>query len=264
MSQSVKFITAVLFSLVPLTLAATGTDRSMSSLQPDHLPPDHQSSYTVNAYGAHVGELHNHLETQNTQISYTSEITVTGLASMFVGKKAAEFSILSIALDQHSKYPLQKSYRLNRGKSHKKNQNMTFTRDQQGNFEINGQYRKKTYSLKSQSPLWSRHVIPLLMSSDLLLKNDTTGGTFKITDKGNINDYNYTLKKTETIKFNEKSFPVLKFMIQKPGSSRMSYVWLSKAHYYLPLKIEQYKKGELTGSMQIKNISFTHRAPAND
>ncbi len=242
-----------------LALTAADTDSNIN-----HLPPDHISRYSINAYGAHVGELHNHLETRSAQILYTSEITATGLASIFVGEKATESSTLTATPDQHSKYPLQKSYHLNRGKNHKKNQDMTFTRNQQGLYEVNGSYKKKTYSLKSPSPLWSRHAIPLLMSSDLLLKNDTTGGTFQITEKGNINNYTYALKKTETINFNDERFGVLKFMIQKQGSNRMSYVWLSKAHYYLPLKIEQYKKGELTGSMQIKNISFTHRAPEND
>jgi len=254
LKQSGKLLTAILLSLLSFSLFAAHPA----------LLPAHQSRYSVHAYGSHVGELHNRLEITEQQINYTSSITATGLASMFLGKKATESSVLNTTPGQHSKYPLQQSYNLYRGKKHKKNQHMTFSKVKAGGFQIDGKYKKKNYSLSTPIALWSRHVIPLLMSRDLQLDANTTHATLHITDKGNINTYTYTLEKSASIKFNGENFPVLKFMIQKQGSNRMSYVWLSKAHYYLPLKIEQYKKGELKGHMQLKNISFTHKATKND
>ena len=40
----------------------------------------------------------------------------------------------------------------------------------------------------------------------------------------------------------------------------MSYTWISKAHYYLPLKIEQYKDNELNVSMLMTEFRLTQDA----
>ncbi|VAW58012.1 hypothetical protein MNBD_GAMMA11-2458 [hydrothermal vent metagenome] len=255
MNTIIKILSSLLFSLLACNLFAATDFR---------LPPDHQSRYRVTAYGTHVGTLHNQLNTQKGEINYTSKATATGLASWIVGETVTETSILNWPNEQNTGIPQQKSYRFYRGKKYRKNQNMTFKQSDNATTLIEGRYKNRSYSLESQQLVWSRDLIPLLMSSDLQLNHHKTSGRFHITDKGNLNDYTYTLEKNEEISFNDKTFPTLKFMIKKQNSQRISYVWLSKAHYYLPLKIEQYKKGELKGSMQIKNITFTHKASKND
>ncbi|VAW67167.1 hypothetical protein MNBD_GAMMA09-3033 [hydrothermal vent metagenome] len=221
------------------------------------LPPDHQSTYSVTAYGAPVGKMHNRLLSQDDTIHYTSEASATGLATLLVSGSATETSVLTWPDRNSTTFPELQSYRFNYGKKQKKNQTIKFSRDEKGLYKIDGTYKNKTYSLTSEKKVWDRHMIPLLMSSDLQLDNDKSTGELYISDKGSLQTYTYTLKKTENIKFQGQNLAVLKFMITKLNSKRMSYVWLSKTHYYLPLKVEQYKSDELQGGMLLETIEFT-------
>ncbi len=220
------------------------------------LPPDSQSRYSITKYGIKLGEMQNTLSYQNGVINYTSIATATGMASLFIKEDPEEISILNWPENSELKRPRQQSYNYFQGKNHKKNQKISFNWSAEDKVNIEGTYKKKTYKLSSGKILWARQLLPVLMSSDLQLKPDTISDSFYITNKGNIDKYTYTLEATENLEFKNKNYPVLKFKISYKGSSRMTYAWLSKAHYYLPLKIEQYKKGALNVSMLMTDLEL--------
>lgn len=227
------------------------------------LPPDHQSTYSIEKYDSHVGDMHNVLKQTGNQVKYTSETNATGFASLFVKNDVNETSLLNWFEETSGKTLRQQSYQLFRGKKHKKNQNISFNwpvdvgTDDRKEIRINGNYKKRSYELLANQPVWGRHFLTLLMSNEFLSNKGKQTNTFHITDKGSSQKYTYTLEKAEKLFFSGKNYPVLKYRIIREGSSRMSYTWLSKEHYYLPLKIEQYKDHKLNVSMLMTEFRLT-------
>lgn len=220
------------------------------------LPKNHLSLYSIEKYGSHVGEMRNELRYHKGVIHYSSIAEAEGLAALFIKSSPEEVSILNWPENSVSTLPQQQSYRYIQEKGHKKNQQITFNNTQAGKTHITGSYKFKPYTLETEEIVWSRQLIPLLMSSDLQQNPAITHNSFYIIDKGTIQKYTYTLESTENIEFENKAQPVLKFKINKDGSQRMSYAWLSKAHLYLPLKVEQYKNGDLNIRMLLTHLNL--------
>jgi len=220
------------------------------------LPSNHQSTYRIEKYGSHVGDLKNTLLYQKDVISYSSVATAKGFAALFLKANPTETSILNWPEAIGLRLPEQHSYHYTQEKEHKKNQQILFDHSVNGKTLINGFYKFKPYNLETEHLVWSRQVIPLLMSNDLLQNPTITSNSFYITDKGTIRKYTYTLESVNDIEFENKQLQVLKFKITKEGGRRMSYVWLSKKHYYLPLKIEQYKDNDLSVRMLLTHFNL--------
>lgn len=228
------------------------------------LPPDYQSTYSIKKYDSHVGDMHNTLKQTGNQVKYTSNTNATGFASLFVKNDVNETSLLNWFESNNEKTLRQQTYQLFRGKKHKKNQNIFFNwpaeTDAIKEIRIDGNYKKRSYNILANQPIWGRHFLPLLMSNDLLSSEGIQTNTLHITDKGSLQKYTYTLEKTDKLFFSGKNYSVLKYRINREGSNRMSYTWLSKEHYYLPLKIEQYKDNKLNVSMSMTEFRLTQDA----
>jgi len=220
------------------------------------LPPNHKSRYKIQKYGSHVGDMEIKLNYNKGIINYSSIATAKGLASFLIKTKPKESSILNWPEDAHLRFPQQQSYHYFQDKKHKKNQQILFSHTQTNETLIEGSYKFKPYTLQTDKTVWARQLIPILMSSDLQLNPDITSNSFYITNKGQIQKYTYTRLSTEYIKFENKVLPVLKFKINREGNGRMSYAWLSSAHFYLPLKIEQYKNDELYLRMRMTHFKL--------
>ena len=256
-------ISAIVGSLLLLTTMSSALAGSLPSASQDKLttphffiPPNHKSQYYIEKLGTHVGDMHNELQFKDGVIHYSSLATAKGFASFFIRSTPKEISVLNWSDNTHSTMPLQQSYEYFQSKEHKKNQKILFNHSNTGEIQINGSYKHKSYKLKTDKVVWARQLLSLLMSSDLQLHSETTSNNFYITDKGRIEKYTYNLVATEDFEFKDKSLPVLKFKITKDNSRRMSYVWLSKNHYYLPLKIEQYKDGDLNIRMLMTHLNL--------
>ena len=219
------------------------------------LPANHHTTYTVNKYDTDVGEISNQLQHQDGTTTYTSKAIATGFAAFFVKEEINETSTLVWSQNTSQSSPHQSAYDLTHRKKHKKDQHITFKLTDKGSMDIDGSYKQQAYQLKSETTVWSRHLLPILMSNDLLQDNNRSSNTFQITDKGDIDSYTYTREKTEKLSIADKTYNSVKFTISAQGSNRTTHVWLAKSLDYLPVKIEQYKGSELNASMLLKNHS---------
>lgn len=219
------------------------------------LPPAHQSSYSVEKFHTHMGDMYNTLRFQDDIVKYASIAKATGVAAMFVKEDLKETSILSWPKDQGQAFPQQQSFSYIQSKGNKKNQHISFSwppnwdTHKNQSITIDGIYKHRAYRQNSRQVVWSRQMLPLLMSSDLQLNPDIKSNSIHIIDKGHIEKFTYTLEAKENMLFEGKNIAVVKYKIIKDGSSRSSYAWLSKNHYYLPLKLEQYKGDTLNMRM---------------
>lgn len=253
--QSISYLSKsfAFFSVILLLLASFKATAAADFV----LPPNHQSTYTIKKYGTKVGEIHNELKQSNGTATFTSKASASGFASFFSKDKITEVSTFNYPEDDIQGTLKQQSYRLQHSKKKKKNQDITFKHTSSGKLNIAGTYKHKNYQLKSEKAVWARQLLPLLMSQDLQLNNKTASNRFSITDKGSLQNYTYTLEKTENLRILGKVHAALKFKINREGSNRMSYVWLASTYHYLPLKIEQYKGDKLSASMFLKKFKTT-------
>jgi uncharacterized protein DUF3108 len=241
----------VTFALTLLTFASNPISATQFLL-----PPNHQSVYEIEKFNTVVGTMRNTLNHKGNKIYYSSVATASGVASLFVKTDPVENSILNWPDSNSQNSPQQLSYEYIQEKKHKKNQRIKFTYLEKGKTHIEGNYKHKPYSLETDKTVWARQFLPLLISNDLQQNSDIRSNNYYIIDKGHIEKYIYTLEADETLKFRGRVLPVLKFKINKQGSRRTSYAWLSKAHYYLPLKIEQFKDSELNIRMLLTQLKL--------
>jgi len=218
------------------------------------LPANHHSVYSVSKYGTEVGKIENHFEVRDGQIRYTSKATTTGVTAFFFKEVVTETSILNWPDNDTTTKPKQVSYKLKHKQKKRKNQNIIFDWNTDNSVKISSTYKNKSSTTQSRENVWSRQLIPILMSSDLQQNSSTSQNSFLIANKGHLKNYHYNLIGQESAIVNNKTLVCLKFKIKKQGSNRESFAWLSKEHNYMPVKIEQYKNKELDVSMILKKF----------
>ena len=178
------------------------------------------------------------------------------MAAFFLQEEVTEISKLYWPSDDTLETPQQTSYTLRHKKKKKKDQAISFAWSNAKHVEITSSYKNKSVVLTSDIDVWSVQLLPILMSSDLLRNNKDTDGSILVADKNRLRNYDFTLQGKKSVKFNGSMHECLKFKINKRNSNRFTYAWLSIDHYYLPLRMEQYKDNELSASMTLEEFKL--------
>lgn len=227
------------------------------------LPVEHTASYEIEKYGTHIGTMRNSLKLKDGQAYYESLTTAVGFAALLVDYDLQETSILTWLNEQPQEMLRQHSFRSYQGNKNKKNQTISFQWLAPDKALIKGQYKHKNYQLDASQSVWSRQMLPLLISSDLSKDQHLKKRHYVITDHGQLQHYQYEFIKKDSLEIDEDIYSALKFKLSKPDSDRVSYLWFSPDHYFLPIKIEQYKKNSLHLSMLLSNFSLTDNLSAH-
>ncbi len=251
-AHSVMFISPLKRTLL-LLLCLCVTGLSHAGTTPE-LPPLHQSVYNVKKYGTSLGEMTNEFRREQDELHYTSSAEAAGLAALFVSGIITEHSILK----QTENGALQQlSYTLDNPQKKRKNENISFNWPTSGEAQINATYRNKDETIRSEPDIYSRQLLPLLMSRDLLQNKQRKSNQFQIVEKAKLEHYSYQLLSEETLRYKDENLSALKFRIDKQNSDSYSHVWLAKATDYLPLKIDQYKGDDLQASLLLTDYTRT-------
>lgn len=218
------------------------------------LPPLHQSVYSVKKFGTTLGEMTNELGREQGQLQYRSSLEARGLASLFISDPITELSLLRQTENGNLQ---QLGYTLNNPQKKRKNESISFDWANADTVTIKASYRNKVETFHGEPVTFSRQLLPLLMSRDLLYNSAQKNNRFQIIEKGKLENYSYQRLNEETLRFNGEKLNALKFRIDKQNSDSYSYVWLAKATDYLPLKIDQYKGDDLQASLLLKHYTPT-------
>ena len=76
------------------------------------------------------------------------------------------------------------------------------------------------------------------------LRNNRQPTSYEITDRNSIRLYEFTPQGEETISVPAGEFQTIKYLRQRPGSSRATLIWFAPEADCLPVKIVQLKRGE--------------------
>ena len=86
------------------------------------------------------------------------------------------------------------------------------------------------------------------MTADIVtiqtLRNGAVPTSYEITDRNSVRIYEFTFQGEETVSVPAGDFHAVKYRRQRPGSSRATIIWYAPEVDYLPVKIQQLKRGK--------------------
>ncbi len=177
--------------------------------------------------------------------TYRTSTSGKGLAAL-VGSptETSVFGLIDDAI-------VPREYRLDDG-SDRRNRDSQFLFDWQS-YRAHGTYESETRDLKIKPGVLDRHAYLVELSRDAFA--GTIPESYDVVSGGAIKTYHITVEGDETITTKDAgSFKTLKLSQQREGSSRTTYYWLAKDLRYLPVRIEQYRKGKRKSRADLASV----------
>lgn len=230
------------------------------------LPSDFSAVYFLEKSGATIAKMTLTLRRTDKHIIYESHTRAKGMLALFSDEQVDEISQLQ--WNEKLEHAYLQNYQFTRKNKTKKNQQFSLQWNTQNNIDINGVYAGKTFALTGTDILWDRLSVQLALAADLKSNNKIQKKyRYNIIDKGKLTEYQFEYISDEVMRINNTQYNTLK--IKRPNSSgtRITYFWLAKELDFLPIKVDQYKKGELHLSMSLENFTpkklTTEKSTAN-
>lgn len=224
------------------------------------LPESFIAEYRLEKYNTTVAKMKLQLSRQNLQYVYKSVTQPYGLASMFSSDEVQETSTLYQKNNQHHLY--LSHYEFDRKKKTNKNQRMDLNWSQQDVANISGYYGNTKFNLEHQGPLWDRLSVQLALIDDIRRSIDIINGhvfSYNVIGKGKISEYRFSYEGKENILLNKYHYNTIKLKRKHDSGSKVTIMWLAKELDFVPVKIEQFKKGKLHMGMELSK--FTRLKP---
>jgi len=218
------------------------------------LPAAFEARYEVEKYGTVIAAMQLSLHHQDSHIVYQSKTRAKGLLALISNDKIDENSTIQQIGDTAKLI----DYQYNRKKRPQDNQDYQLKIANDGSTQISGQYNKHNIQLSSPDPVWDKQSVQLALMSDISRNTPfNTTYTYLIIDDGKIKQYQFEYIANANIRIGKKHYHALKVKRQHDKNNhRVSYFWLAPELDNLPIKIEQYKKGQLSLDMQLKDFKW--------
>lgn len=237
--------------LGPLALlAAAGAASSPSAPAADR--PElatYEARYEVEYKGRRVGESDFSLSFDGTLGRYVfeSRTNARGLARLFRPNPAVERSVFSVS-DGRIR-PIE--FHFEDG-----------SRKGEDNVDIDFDWSADTASVVSEDGVTELPLSPGVLDRASLqaalmrdLGRDRNPGPYVLIDDEELKTYRYSLDERRTIETGAGHFDAVAVRQERDGSSRVTLLWVAPELEYLPVRIEQYRDGELHMSMTLESYS---------
>ena len=170
----------------------------------------------------------------------------SALARLFVSRRAIERSVMEI--DSQGVRPLH--WTLDDGTAGKKD-------DGELRFDwiarrVSGEVETEPVDLPIEAGLQDRSSLQIAVSTALLRGREP--GTIPLVDDNRIKHYTYALKGPERRPTKLGTLDTLMYESSRPGSSRVSRLWLAPELDFLPVRAEQIRKGRTETVMELISL----------
>ncbi len=224
------------------------------SLQAVQLPDDFDAVYSIEKLGTSIAELKLSLRNKNNNISYESHTEARGVLALFSDERVDEISQLQ--WNEKLEHACLQNYQFIRKNKGKKNQQFSLSWDKQNNITVKGIYAGKAFNLNESAMIWDRLSVQLALAADLKSESKIQDKyIYNIIDKGKVAQYQFEYLKDEVMRVNDKQYNVIKIKRPHRSGTRTTYLWLARELDFLPVKIDQYRKGELHLSMTLNKFT---------
>ena len=213
-------------------------------------PPAFTASYKIEKYNSTVGIMHLSLQYKDDRIIYTSHTQPKGLLDLFSDDEVLEQSILKWNTEQQQLQLVD--YQYTRAEKPKDNQQFSITWNETHGATCSGISRNQPFTLQLDSPVWDRLSVQLALMADLTSDAEPkTDYHYTIIENAELSDYQFLFESKQTIKIGEQEYHTLKFKRPHDSGKRTTYLWLSVDSGFIPVRVEQHKKGKLHFSMEL-------------
>ncbi|MFW2372865.1 MAG: DUF3108 domain-containing protein [Gammaproteobacteria bacterium] len=224
------------------------------------LPENFLAEYRLEKYNTTVAEMSLQLTTHGQQYIYKSVTHPYGIASLFSSDEAHETSTLFQDHDRHK--PYLQGYEFSRKKNNKRNLRVDLDWSEQDMAMIKGNYGDTKIKLLHQGILWDRLSVQLALMDDIRRSIDIPTGhvfNYNVIDRDRISNYRFSYEGKQHIRLNKHQYNVAKLKRDHGSSDRVTILWLAEELDFVPVKVEQFKKGKLHLSMELSK--FTRQKP---
>lgn len=235
---------AALLTMTQPAVARDATDTSADALTPRGF----LITYEVR-FAAFRGELALEL-LQRDGDDYRIRATTAGrgIARMFMGKDTAEESNFSFTDGR----VISRSYKLDDGSKADKN-------DSEINFDwetgiAHSVYEQELAELPLSGEVYDRISADVVTIMDL--RNGNEPRTLYIAEKNDIREYTFEAHGRETIEFQGGELETVKYLRTRTGSSRNVMIWYAPELDYLPVQMEQFKRGKSQITFRTQSYSL--------
>ncbi len=225
----------------------------MSCAWPVHAakpPTPFTASYKVEKYNSTVAVMQLTLQQKDDQFIYTSKTQPKGLLDLFSNDKIVEQSTLRWDAE-HQRLQLL-GYQYTREERARDNQQFTVQWNNENSATCSGMARKQSFTLELASPAWDQLSVQLALMADLSSdENPAADYRYSIIDDAKLSEYLFQPEAQETIKIGQQEYHTLKLKRAHESGKRTTHMWLAPELGFVPVRVEQYKKGELNFSMEL-------------
>lgn len=197
--------------------------------------PTYQAHYSLEVGGGPVATADFYLERQADRATYRYESRAVGLFAMFYKDNVTEESILQI--QDGVARPLEYSY-IHEGS--KKPRNVITHFDWSAN-KASGESRGEPFSIKIPNDVMDRFSVQLLLMQHL--SRGKPINNFPILDKNELGAFAFEILGEETLETELGTFKTVKVTRSNGNRNRTTIGWYAPEMHYLPVQIEQSKKG---------------------
>jgi len=173
---------------------------------------------------------------------YTWTMTARGIFHLLYSNDVVQKSWLSV-VDSHVR---PERYRASQGDA-----SVSLDFDWAGG-RVRGRSENKPVDL--QLAAGTQDLMSIQIEVMLDLKNGNLPNSFRILDKDEIKDFNYTQGGPVRIRTALGELDTLMVSSQRPGNSRVLRMWFAPSLGYIPVQAERYRDGKLEFALRIKTL----------
>ena len=208
--------------------------------------PEWQARYNIIKYSTTVARVTMTLHSENKQAQYRLHTKPVGLLAAFSNEELTELSELIQTEDKT--WQLQKFSQL-RSQDNQRNQQFTLQLNE-NNMQAEGTDEGKAFKMNVAMPAWDRSSVQLALTCDLLATNKPQPAyDYTIIDSAQTSNYHFEYRGADTIRIADKKIEAYKF--ERISGDRSTLFWLAPSMKFMPVFIEQYKKGKLHLRMKL-------------
>jgi hypothetical protein len=216
------------------------------------LPPEFTADYHLEMYQTSLARATYGLKHTDNGLYMTQSTQPTGLVALFRKDRIDVRSDMSmhngrLGLDRYS-YTYS-------GTDKNKNISLTIERraDESG-MHVSGVDAGNPVDIQTKQAFWD----PLSIQVPLMMQADNFGAPHEISVfmSGEIRTYLFSHPGDEQVEFDGKMYDCVKIIGAETDRDRKMIVWLARDLHYLPVKIQQWKDGEVNSTVLLDSAHF--------
>ena len=225
------------------------------NIQAVQLPNAFDAVYSMEKYGTKIAEVKLKLHREDNNITYESHSKAKGILALLSDEHVDEISQLQ--WNEKLEHACLQNYQFIRKNKSKKNQQFSLSWNDQKKVTANGTYAGQSFNLSTSDLIWDRLSVQLALAADLKSANEIQKKySYNIIDKGHLIQYQFEYQQDEFIRVGNKQYNAVKIKRPHASGKRTTFLWLARDLDFLPVKIEQYREGELNMSMILDRINI--------